>query len=105
MAWSTSGIDDTGAITDGDGATVRFYCTVLRPGPQSATFGLLGPPDKAATWRIDVAGSHPVSGSVLAGQASTVTAGLPRLAERGAIDVRVSGAGVRVAGIVVGPRC
>jgi hypothetical protein len=105
MAWSATGIDATGAMVEGDAATVRFYGTGLPADPQCAAFSLIGPPDRPEVWNLDVAGSRPVTGSVMAGQTRNVTVGLPRLAERGSIDVRVSGKGVRVAGVGVGAHC
>ncbi|WP_028062450.1 hypothetical protein [Solirubrobacter soli] len=105
MAWSAKGIDANGAFTEGDGATVRFYGTGLRPGAQCAAISLIGPTTGPATWNVKVKGSKPVTGSVSADQTRGFFVGLPRLAERGAIDVRISGAGIRVAGIGVGPRC
>jgi hypothetical protein len=105
MAWSASGIDASGAFVEGDSATVRFYGTGLRPGQQCAAFGLLAPPDRAANWSVDVDGAAPVVGSIGAAGSQHFTVPLSRLAERGFIDVRVSGAGIRVAGIGVGPQC
>jgi hypothetical protein len=99
LSWRASGFDITGEIRD-PGA-VRFYGTGLTPGSYCGSFALIAPPDRPAAYRFTRDGEAVLTGRVDAGQTETVRVPLSGLAARDNIDMRVSGAGLKVAGISV----
>jgi hypothetical protein len=105
LDWSAEGFDAVGNVAADAPGKTRFYGTGRKPGSYCGSYALLAPPDKAMAWRIDVAGSPPRSGSISPGQLSTVEVSLPDLVEKRHVDVRISGDGVRVAGIGVSSGC
>jgi hypothetical protein len=104
LAWSASGFGPTGELTEPDGGRVRFYGTGLPAGDYCASYVLIAPPEKPAGYRFTRDRDRIAAGQVAAAQAQTVQVPLSGLAERDNLDVRVSGAGLRVAGITV-DRC
>jgi len=102
LDWSAEGFDPIGNVAEG---TVRFYGTGRKPGAYCGSFPLIAPPDAPMAWEFKVAGEPTRSGSVAAGQTTTVNVSLPDLAAKDHIDVKVGGDGVRVAGIGVGSGC
>jgi hypothetical protein len=105
LDWSADGFDAVGNVApDAEGKT-RFYGTGRKPGTYCGSYALLAPPDKAMAWRIDVDGSPPRSGSIEPGKLSTIDVELPDLVSKGHVDARITGDGVRVAGISVSQGC
>jgi hypothetical protein len=103
LDWSADGFDPVGNVADA--ATVRFYGTGRKPGSYCGSYALIAPPDKPMAWQFEVAGEPLRSGSVAAGASTTVNVSLPDLARKEHVDVKISGDGVRVAGIGVGSGC
>ncbi|HET6548485.1 MAG TPA: hypothetical protein VFG79_08520, partial [Solirubrobacter sp.] len=101
LSWRASGFDITGEITDRDGGAVRFYGTGLSPGSYCGSYALIAPPDKPAAYRFTRDGDAVLTGRVDAGQTKTVQVPLSGLAGRDNVDLRVFGAGLKVAGISV----
>ncbi len=105
LAWDASGFDDDGTLPIGAAATVRFYGTGLRPGGHCATFDLLAPLDRPARWSVRREGRTVATGRIAPAEQSRVAVELPRLVERGFIDVRLRGDGPRLLALYVDQFC
>jgi hypothetical protein len=108
MAWSTGGLDATGAVGP-KGASVRFYGTGLSPGAHCATIDLGAPGSAPVRWttRVVTASGRARrvgSGRVKPGARQRATVPLADLVERSHIDV-VLGGGPRVLAIYVDQYC
>jgi hypothetical protein len=92
LAWSTSGLDATGAVTGG-AADVRIYGRGLRAGAHCATVDLGAPATESrpVPWSARL-GIRPLgSGAVRPGDVRRVTVQLPRLAARDHLDITLRG--------------
>jgi hypothetical protein len=105
LDWSADGFDPVGNVAPDGAGTVRFYGTGRKPGSYCGSYVLIAPPDTAMAWKVEIPGEPLRSGSIAPGATSTVNVSLPDLVAKGHVDVKISGEGVRVAGIGVGSGC
>jgi hypothetical protein len=105
LAWDATGFEVDGTLPAGRTATVRFYGSGLRPGPHCATFDLFAPPDRAAKWNVRRAGRSVGAGTTAPAGQSRVAVELPRLVERGFIDIRLRSDGHRLLYLYVDQFC
>lgn len=92
LAWSTDGLGPDATIT-GDGASVRFFGTGLRPGPHCATIDVGTSGTDGARYEIRRGGRRVAGGEALPAEVTRATLELPGLGGRDHVDVRVTGEG------------
>jgi hypothetical protein len=104
LAWDASGLEIDGTLPRG-AASVRFFGTGLRPGHHCATFDLSAPRDRPASWSVRRGGRAAATGTIERDKQHRVAVKLAQLVERGFIDVRLRGDGLRLIALYVDQFC
>jgi hypothetical protein len=105
LAWRISGTAPYGLLEAGRPGVIRFYGAGLSPGAHCAALNLTAAADRAASWRIARGTRTLARGRLAPGATRTVAVPLPRLVERGFLDVAVRGTALQVSAISVDGGC
>jgi hypothetical protein len=105
VAWRTTGFRPGGAVPEDGEGVIRIYGRGLEPGDHCATITIAATPEAGARWRMERSGRRVDRGRLEPAEQRAVPVALPRLIERGYVDVSVSGAGTQVLAVAVDGAC
>jgi hypothetical protein len=105
LAWWATGFEPRGVVPADRSGVFRFYGTGLDAGAYCATLTLTAPPDRSATWRVQRGRRRVAAGTIDTGTRRVARVGLPRLVERGFVDIGVRGKALQVLDATVSRSC